>query len=332
MVRAILAGIVLMGFAGGGASAQTADPKLTFEVASIKPSPPPDGMGMRVMINGGPESPDPGRFTTENMALSGLVTYAYNLKRYEYSGPSWMDGERFDILAKVPPGTTKEQFRVMLQNLLAERFKLAIHREKKDSQVYELVAAKNGPKLKESVDGPAPADAARAGGPDAGASGTPPPPPPPPPPGGMPKISMDKEGFPVLPPGVGKGRGPMTMMMNGRARSQGDGMSMDQIVTFIANQIGKPVTDGTGLKGKYDFRLMWAMESMGRGGGMMPPPPPGGRGEGGMGAAPIPRASEDSGPTFYSALQDQLGLKLEQKKGQIDILVVDRAEKVPTEN
>jgi uncharacterized protein (TIGR03435 family) len=242
-----------------------------------------------------------------------------------------MDTERFDIVAKVPKGATKEQFRVMLQNLLRERFKLTIHREKKDSQIYELVAAKNGPKLKESVEEPAPADAAKNGGPDAGAPGAPPPPPPPPPPGGMPRITMDKEGFPVLPPGMGKGRGPMIIMMNGKARAQGDGLSMEQIVTFLSNQIGKPVTDGTGLKGKYDLKLQWAPESMGRG-GMMPPPPGAGRGMGAEGAGPVPSASEDSGPTFYAAIQDQLGLKLEQKKGQIDILVVDRAEKVPTEN
>jgi uncharacterized protein (TIGR03435 family) len=274
-------------------------------------------------MSGGPETGDPGRFTTVNMSLSSLVSLAYNLKRYEYSGPSWMDSERFDIVAKVPLGATKEQFRVMLQNLLADRFKLAIHREKKDMQVYELVVGKNGSKLKESEPDPAANDAATAGGPNAG---TPPPPPPPPPPGiaGMPRFTTNKDGFPALPAGMAKGRGPMTMIgPNGRASSQGSGMSMDQIVTFLANQIAKPVTDATGLKGKYDFRLQWAVEMRG---GMMPPPP------GADANASLPSAPDDSGPTIYAAIQDQLGLKLEQKKGQIDLLVVDHAEKVPTEN
>jgi uncharacterized protein (TIGR03435 family) len=320
MVRSILGTVVAIGLAGLGAFGQDKDAKLTFEVASIKPSAPPDGRGMRVWMTGGPETPDPGRWTTENFSLASLVTLAYNLKRYEYSGPSWMDTERFDIVAKVPLGATKEQFRVMLQNLLVERFKLTFHNEKKEMQVYELMVAKNGPKLKESVEEPPSAEAAKAGGPDAGALGAPPPPPPPPPGGVMPRITMDKEGFPVLPGGMA-GRGPMTIMMNGRARTQAFRQSSQQIADMLSNQIGKPVTDATGLKGKYDFKLQWAADSMGR----MPPPPPGAEG-----GAPSP--PEDSGPTIYAAIQDQLGLKLEQKKGQVEMLVVDHAEKVPTEN
>src|SRR6185369_276003 len=192
-------------------------PKLTLEVASIKPSSVPMGGPMRVGSRGGPGTPDPGRYTTENMSLSNLISTAYDLKRYQYSGPSWLDGERFDIVAKVPEGATKEQFRVMLQNLLAERFKVAVHREKKEMQVYELLVAKGGLKIKESVEEPAETP---PGGPAAGSSGTAaPPPPPPPPPGGggpMPRFELDKEGFPILPRSFA-GKGPMMIMMNGRA-------------------------------------------------------------------------------------------------------------------
>src|SRR5207247_8322826 len=127
---------------------------------------------------------DPGRWTAQNMSLSNLITRAYDLKRYQYSAPSWLDDERFDITAKVPEGATKEQFQTMIQNLLAERFKLTIHREKKEMAGYELVVAKNGPKLKESVDVPQP---------DGAGSATPGPPP------GPPKLNLDKDGFPELP-------------------------------------------------------------------------------------------------------------------------------------
>ena len=78
---------------------------------------------------GGPGTPDPGRYTTSNMTLKGLLVSAYDVKAYQITGPAWIETERYDIVAKVPAGATKEQFRVMLQNLLAERFKIELHRE-----------------------------------------------------------------------------------------------------------------------------------------------------------------------------------------------------------
>lgn len=326
MVRVILGTVVVIGLAGAGAYGQDTNAKLTFDVASIKPAAPPDGRGgpgvisLRVMANGGPGTADPGRWTAENFSLANLIYTAYDLKRYQYSGPAWMDDTRFDVVAKVPEGASKEQFRVMLQNFLADRFKLAIHHEKKEMQVYELVIAKNGLKMKESA--PEPADATKTGGPDAATPWAPPPPPP----GVFQKASIDKEGFPILPAGVLQpGRPPMTISEMGRARTLGSQLSMEQIVTFLSNMIAKPVTDGTGLKGKYDLKLLWSREATV--GGMAPPPPPGV-----PGGAPVPVASEDTGPSIFAAIQDQLGLKLEQKKGQVDILVVDRAERVPAEN
>jgi uncharacterized protein (TIGR03435 family) len=127
----------------------------TFDVASVKPSIPP--------------------------TLKNLLMNAYDVKNYQITGPSWLDTERFDINATMPPDTTKEQFRVMLQNLLAERFKLTIHWETKELPVYSLVVNKGGPKLNESEPS-APVD------PDA--------PPQPLPPGpSQPKIGPD--GFPI---------------------------------------------------------------------------------------------------------------------------------------
>jgi uncharacterized protein (TIGR03435 family) len=329
MTRAVIWMAVAIGLAGAGAYGQDSNARLTFEVASIRPAAPPDGRGgpgiisLRVMANGGPGTGDPGRWTAENFSLANLIFAAYDLKRYQYSGQGWMEDTRFDVVVKVPEGATKEQFRVMLQNFLADRFKLAIHHEKKEMQVYELVIARTGLKLKESA--PEPVDATKAGAPGAGTPSAPPPPPPPPPPGVFQQASLDKEGFPILPAGILQpGRPPMTIMEMGRARTLGIRLSMEQIVTFLSNQIAKPVTDATGLKGKYDLRLLWSREATG---GMAPPPPPGA-----PGGAPVPAASEDTGPGIFAAIQDQLGLKLEQKKGQVDVLVVDRAERVPTEN
>ena len=264
-------------------------------------------------MSGGPGSPTPGLFTCQNCTLPMLLTQAYDIKPYQLSGANGLEAERFNISAKVPAGTTKEDFRLMQQNLLAERFKLKIHHEKKEMQMYELVVGKNGPKLKESVEAPA----AQDGAPAPPAAFVPGPP------------KLDKDGFPDLPPGE---RGPMIFMVNGRARMKANQQTMEQFAGMLSSQMGKPVTDATGLKGKYDFTLTWApdgmmMGPMGRGGPMPPPP------DGGGAPAPLAGAPDgDSGPTLIGAIQEQLGLRLEQKKGPVDIVVIDHMEKVPTEN
>jgi uncharacterized protein (TIGR03435 family) len=108
------------------------------------------------------------------------------------------------------------------------------------------------------------------------------------------------DGYPQLPKGI-------TMAwMNGRARWQDPKGTMETLAGVISGQLGKPVTDSTGLNGKYDIALFWAAESR--------------------------KPEDEPGPTIFSALQDQLGLKLEQKKGMVEMLIVDKAEKVPTEN
>jgi uncharacterized protein (TIGR03435 family) len=138
-------------------------------------------------------------------------------------------------------------------------------------------------------------------------------------PPGPPK--MDKNGFPTIP---GGGRGMMMMFMNDLMRGTGGQVPISQICGFISNQLGRPVVDQTGLTGKYDFNLEFAPENMPN----MPLPPPGG-GRGDSGSLP---ASTDPAPTLIGALQEQLGLKLEQKKLPVDIVIVDHIEKTPTEN
>jgi uncharacterized protein (TIGR03435 family) len=127
--------------------------RLEFEVASVKPSPPPDGRGRTVGCIGGPGNGDPGLLTCRDMNLANLVSTAYKLSYYyQLSAPDWMKDPfaTFDVNARVPEGATKDDFNVMMQNLLADRFKLVVHRESREIQQYDLVVAKNGPKFKEA--------------------------------------------------------------------------------------------------------------------------------------------------------------------------------------
>jgi uncharacterized protein (TIGR03435 family) len=341
---------------------QTPNGQPSFEVASIKPAAPPQmapgGRGTIMMMGsrGGPGSPDPGRYQCNNCNLQMLMIQAYGVESYQLSIPSSLAGERYEITAKVPEGTTKDQFKLMLQNLLADRFKMQIHRESKEGQVYELSVMKGGIKMKESAPEPPKEEAPAAdapGGPAASpaelaqqraqglAAATL---------GGRGPLKLDKDGFPEMPKGAGGGRGPMTMMMPGKARMKADNQSMEDLVKTLSRQVGKPVTDLTGLKGKYDFILTWDGAQMssgpgmgpGRGGGMQfamvtggpgpGPGPTGGGGGAGDANSPISGGEQETQPTLFGALQSQLGLKLEAKKGMMELIVVDHAEKTPTEN
>jgi uncharacterized protein (TIGR03435 family) len=292
-----------------------------FEVASVKPAEPQSAGMIRIRMSGGPGTPDPGQLTYTNVSLKNILMNAYAVKGYQLSGPKWLDSERFDIVAKIPMGATKEQFRLMLQNLLAERFKLTLHHETKELPMYALVVGKGGAKLKESVDD------------DATASGGAPPPPPPPGPDGagpvMGRLRVGADGMPQLPPGMGK-NGMMMMMTNGRLRAVGNRQPVSALTEMLGNQLGYPVVDATGLKATYDFTLDFAPDGLNGPMGMLPPPPP--EHDGAGGGSPMASAPEMGGPTIFTALQEQLGLKLEQRKGPVDLLVIDRLEKVPTEN
>lgn len=214
---------------------QASDRSVQFEVSSIKPSPPGNLNGA---MSGGPATKDPGLFTCENIDLASLLVTAFDIPRYRLSGPDWMRNARFNISAKIPPGTTKEQFRLMQQNLLIERLKMTFHHEKKEMQGYELVTAKTGLKIKQSQYAPEPKD------PDA-----------PPPPG---PYKKDEDGFPVIPPDDHRR---MLFASNGpRAVQLFWDRSMEQLALYLAGAVGRPVDDATGLKGKYDFTLKWIMD------------------------------------------------------------------------
>ena len=287
---------------------QTAD-SLTFEVASVKRSPPPDPNG-RVFFGpprGGPGTPDPGQITWNNAALRNIVMTAYDVQTYQVTAPDWMGTERYDIVAKVPAGATRAQVNVMWQNLLKERFGMVVHHESKEFSVDELTVAKGGSKLKETD---LPPDAE---------SFTPPATPP----------KLDKNGLPEM-----NGSGAITMISfnaassSPSARMVGKGLPSSDIASRLAGLLRHPVIDKTGLTGKYDFTLEFTPDLSGI---PLPPPPPGAPGPAPGGTASAPSAS-DPGTNIGSAVEKQLGLKLTSTKGKLDVIVVDRAEKVPTEN
>ncbi len=93
---------------------------------------------------------NPGTLNLRNVSLKSAIRWAYKVMEYQVSGPDWMGSERFDIAAKASEAVPEEQLRLMLQALLAERFKLTLHKETKDVSVYVLLVAKGGPKFHES--------------------------------------------------------------------------------------------------------------------------------------------------------------------------------------
>jgi uncharacterized protein (TIGR03435 family) len=286
-----------------------------FEVASIKPVESPlAGVGLksgvaRIGCEGGPGTKDPGLFKCSFGNLLVLVMQAYDLQRHQLTAPDWMVGAWFDVAAKVPQDTTPEQFRAMLKNFLAERFKMVVHRETKEMQVYNLVIARGGPRLKSSVEKPA--SSAEDPQPEPPASNAEP--------------TFDKDGFMVRVTPRLLRKGGVEVGIGGKARIHGEGETMLDLSERLSILVHAPVADATGLKGKYDYALVFDLALAG-----------GGRGNPSAVSTtntPLSSASDnDSGMSIESGLQSQLGLKLDKKKGPVEIVVIDRAERTPTAN
>ncbi len=224
---------------------------------------------------------------------------AYQVEVYQVSGPAWLATERYEIVATVPAGATQEQVRVMWQNLLADRFGVVLHHESKEFQVEELVAAKNGPKLKESAEDRV---AARQAGP--------------------PTFKNGELASPGLVTSIKMGtHGPSA---NTVAKAQ----PLSKLVAMLSAQMHRPVLDKTGLTGIYDFTLEFTPDLQGV---ALPPRPPGQPGTGPGFATPGDDAAEPL-PDLASAVQQRLGLRLLASKAKLDVVVIDKAEKSPTDN
>lgn len=265
-------GILVLLAACAYGSAQSADPPLTFEVASVKMVGAAESaakMTKKSAARSVRVSADPIRFSRRNATLASLLLTAYGLQPQQLIGPEWLTSERYEIEAKVPDGATAQQQLVMLRNLLAERFRVKVHREKKEIPVYEMVTAKGGPKLEESVPG--------------------------------------AEALPAIQPGnpfrLGRKDG-ITMVI---LHEQG---TMEALAARLSGQAGRVILDRTGLKGNFDVTMHWTPPTV----------------------SSSVEAAADPGMNLFAALESQLGLKLEPKKGMVDVLVVDHAEKVPTDN
>jgi uncharacterized protein (TIGR03435 family) len=238
-----------------------ADASPVFEVATIKPS-KPDAQGRGFQVRGR-------HFSTFNTSVSNIITFAYGIQARQITGgPAWLETEKYDLSAQ-PDGEgqpSDRQWKMMVQKLLADRFKLAFHREKKELSVYAIVVGKTGPKLTKS------------------------------------------EGDPNGPPGLFfRGLG----VLPARNATMVDFAGVMQSAV-----LDRPVVDQTGLPGRYDFLLTWTPDEFQfRDLGVKIPPP----------------ADNAAAPDLFTAIQQQLGLKLESTKAPAEIFVVDRVEK-PSEN
>jgi uncharacterized protein (TIGR03435 family) len=215
-----------------------------FEIASIKPN--------RGASNTSGENTSSGKLTVTNDSLKELVKLAYDVKDFQIAGgPRWLDTERYDIVAKTntPGDISDADLRPLLQALLADRFKLKVHRETREVTAYSLVIARNGSKLVEHT--------------------------------GTNEASSNTTA------------GSMRATKATTARLAGT----------LSRILSRPVTDNTGLKGEYDYKLEWA-----------------------------PAEQTDSPlPSIFTALQEQLGLNLKSVRAPVSVIVIDSAER-PSEN
>jgi uncharacterized protein (TIGR03435 family) len=294
-----LAAMTFFALTCGPAFSQPDGRALTFEAASIKPFPEGTPRAMSGCL-GGPGSDDPGRINCEYATLRMFLMRAYQVKNREIFGPGWMDSVHFNLTAKVPTGASKDDSAAMFRNLLAERFHVELHRENRILPAYSLTVAKGGVKMKEWSSDASSTDE--------------------PPPGG--KLPTGKDGFPILRRSSLAG-GPIILYRMGRARLQADGSTTSALAMALTNQLDMIVTDETGLTGKYEMILYWTPDTVEVGGAQRPRA---------TGSGPESLTAQDPTVDLFAALEQQLGLKLVSKKVSRDVLVIDRADKVPTEN
>ena len=286
---ALIAGA--LGTAGVLAQSREASEDVKFEVASVRPN-TSGNPGQRVEMQPG------GRYTVINMPLRNLIINAYGLQANQLLGaPDWI-AERFDITAKAdeelgPPASQEgpSRLQLMMRSLLAERFKLSVHRESRDLPIYHLVLARNdrklGPELTpSSIDCRTIIDARKAQGLR----------PEPPKPGERPQC------------GAWWGFGELTA----------GGQPLHELISLLSATVQRNVVDRTRLSGNFDIHLKWTPDQL-------PPRPPGLPADQPVRMNGV--AIDPNGPSIFTALQEQLGLKLDAQRGPVDVLVIDRVER-----
>jgi uncharacterized protein (TIGR03435 family) len=324
-VRGVASWLVVLCVGVASAPAQQPAPaKKSFDVASIKPAPPLDPqrllagqqrIGMKV---------DAGRVDIEGWSIIELLNAAYKVSPARISGPAWpglqafmsnpLAIQRYDVHATIPAGATKDNVPEMIGSLLAERWKLQYHTERKEQDVLALVVGKDGPKLEKSPEETLPDPAAPANNtnrPDAIS------------------VSGDPTKGQMTIRGAGQaGTLKLGMSPDGSAiRMEAERVTMQQLAdSLIQFTGGRPVVDMTGMIGNYKVafeisreEILALAQRMGVGVPGAPPAPAGG-------------ASDPGGGTSAFRSVEKMGLKLEQRKAPVDNFVIDRLEKTPTED
>jgi uncharacterized protein (TIGR03435 family) len=237
-----------------------------------------------------------GQYQATNVTVNILINQALRLPPPQIIGvPDWAHSERYDVVAKMPPGITPGAAvqQQMMRALLDERFRFATHKETRELPIYALVPARGdgrlGPDLSASKNDCTPGRARGAGGP------------------------------PAAPTQLGRGARPACGTMQGPGLLSSGGITMTRLAEILAGNLGRRVVDKTGLTGFYDLDLVYTPDQI-------PGPPPG----------PLPPGVQipvidPNGPSLTTAIQEQLGLKLESTRGPVEVVVIDRIER-PTED
>lgn len=271
-LKLIVVGVLVAASISGFAQTPVSK-RVTFDVASIKPSMP----GIRESM-----SNQPNRLLVNNLTLRQLIGFAYRLRDGQLDGgPDWIAADQWDIEARTAEGAnTADTIPLRLQSLLEDRFQLKIHHETRDIPVYALTISKGGLKLT-AVDPPPP-------------SGPNPAPAPPSPPvglrGELPKDFMPRPGAIMAGPGL----------------VLASAVTMGEIANVLRGRVGRPVLDKTNINGYFNLRLQFAVET---------------------GATSPDTANAPAGPSIFTAIQEQLGLKLEAEKAPLDVLVIDSVQR-----
>ena len=313
--------------------------KPAFEVASIKPAAPPDQAKMLAALQAGGQMPvgphiGPNRAEYLYMNLKSLIVYAYQVKPYLVSGPDWLEQQRFDIVAKYPAGATSADAPQMLQSLLEDRFQLKVHKSTEERPVFALVKGSGGPKLKASAEKPVPIDDNAPLKPgERKVDG----------PGGKPMLVRTDLATGSIVVDLGAD-GRMSYKFNRAAvppvihidlsmvTMTGFASMMTQILTQVAGGAARQIVDMTHIKGNYEASLDLSIDdmiAMVRNAGLdIAPGAPAAVNEAGLPSASDPGAA---GLPLAAAIRS-MGLKLESRKAPVEELIVDHAERKPSEN
>ena len=220
-----------------------------------------------------------------------LIAIAFDLRLYQIVVPSTAEGEHYMLSARLPPHSSKDDFQGMMQRLLKERFDLSYRMIYKKMTAYTLKVAKGGAKLRASLTTPEIKDSAIE--PDSSGPRR----------AGPQDLKMGKDGFPILPEGLGLS----LVSINGSTRLKSNGETIAGFAAILSDQIHEPVVDGTKLSGRYDITVTWTSDADG-----------------------LPNSPElPQWPPLDVALASQLGLKLEKGRENIRLLVVNHTERTP---